>query len=72
MLRSEFFLLGSRVKKAPDAGYGSAIKNLYTVFLTKKFVSKLSSEMFIPDPDLFTSRISGSKKHQIPFPDPEL
>jgi hypothetical protein len=67
---------GSRVDKIPNPGSGSASKNLN--IYSPKNVSKLSqkwSVMFIPDPDpIFPPsriRIQGSKKHRIPYPDPQ-
>jgi hypothetical protein len=46
-----FFHPGSRVKKIPDPGSGSASKNLS--ILNQKIIYKLSeiSRLFIPDPD---------------------
>ncbi len=48
---SEFFHPGSRVKKAPNPGSGSATKNL-SIFNPKieTQLSEILSGMFIPDP----------------------
>ncbi len=67
-----FFYPGSRIQGKKNSG--SASKNLS--ILTQKIVSKLSeicsgclSQIWIPDPDFFLTRIPGSKSHRIPDPE---
>jgi len=67
-----FFHPGSRVKKIPDPGIGSASKNLFYYFFPK-ILSKLWeiwSEIFLPDPDLdfYLSRIPDFRVKKAPDP----
>ncbi len=65
---------GSRVKKIPDPGFGSASHNVS--ILTQKIVSKFAEirfGMFIPDPDLDLLPIPypGSRSQKVPDPGPD-
>jgi hypothetical protein len=69
---SEFFHPGSRVKKAPNPGSGSATKYLciYRYAFEKMFRDDLSRS---PDQDFFPSqiRIQGTRKLRVPDTDPQ-